>query len=63
MSNIGFDNWSSQDINQSLSSSEGGSPPVYIPSSGRTGRQRDDYSFELSRDTSDEALKQRTASK
>lgn len=56
MNNIGFDNWNSQEINdQSLSSSEAGSPPpTYIPSSSRgSGRQRDDYSFDSSRDEND----------
>lgn len=49
MDNIGYQNWSTSDLHeQSISSSEAGSPPTY----GRS-RRRDDYSFELKDDDSD----------
>ena len=57
MDNIGYQNWSSQDINdQSMSSSDAGSPTHYSLQTssvrGRPkGRQRDDYSFEYSQDS------------
>ena len=58
MDNIGYQNWSSQDINdQSISSSDAGSPTHYslqtssVRGGRPKGRQRDDYSFEYSQDS------------
>lgn len=54
MDNIGYNNWNSQDVNNQSFSSDG-SPPSYQPSS-RAARNRNDYSFDLSRDDSDDQL-------
>jgi len=54
MDNIGYQNWSISEQDQSISSSEAGSPPIYGSGTAASGRsrQRDDYSFDISREDS-----------